>query len=216
MSVGASPLEGLGVPEGFAEAVGADGEALADAERYRAMLAEANEGMNLVGASTLDDFWMRHFVDSAQLRLFAPEAKVWADLGTGAGLPGVILAILLKRTPGARVHLVESVAKKARFLREVADALTLPAQVHLARAEDLKLDVEVVTARACAPLSRLLGYAAPHLRGGAEGLFLKGENVEAEIAEARQSWAFEAQASPSVSNARGRVLRVSNLREARR
>ncbi len=199
------------MPEGFAEAVGADGEALADAERYRVMLVEANGRMNLVGASTLDHFWNRHFVDSAQLRLFAPQAKTWADLGTGAGLPGVVLAILLKRAAGARVHLVESVAKKAGFLREVVSALNLPAEVRHARAEELKLKVDVVTARACAPLHRLFGYAAPHLRGGGEALFLKGESVEAELAEARRTWRFDAEVKPSLSDPRGRVLRVSQL-----
>ena len=213
----ASPLDGLGLPEGFAEAVGATDEALADAERYRAMLAEANEHLNLVGASTLDDFWMRHFVDSAQLRLYAPKAKTWADLGSGAGLPGIVLAVLLKPMNGARVHLVESLTKKARFLREVVEALDLPAEVHHARAEDLRLKVEVVTARACAPMGRLLRYASPLLKGDTLGLFLKGEMWAEEVGDAWTDWRFEAESlAQSLSDPRGHIIGLKNLRRASR
>ena len=169
--------------------------------------------MNLVGASTLDDFWARHALDSAQLLNAAPAgAKTWADLGAGAGFPGLVLAILLKGVAGAKVHLVESMAKKCRFLSEAVTQVTLPAQVHNARAEDLKLKVDVVTARAVAPLERLLTYAAPYMSRGAVGLFLKGQDVEAEIAAARAvAWRFDVQVSPSLSDPRGRVLKIEGL-----
>jgi 16S rRNA (guanine527-N7)-methyltransferase len=107
----------------------------------------------------------------------APDARTWADLGAGAGLPGVVLAILLKDTPGAKIHLVESMAKRCKFLRAVVDDLGLPVEIHNARAEELDLKVDVVTARACAPMVRLLGYAQPYLKRGATGWFLKGQDV---------------------------------------
>ena len=185
MSDAIAPHEAADLPEGFLEAIGATPERRKEIEAYRVMLAAANSQMNLVGASTLGDFWRRHFVDSAQLAWFAPDARIWADLGSGAGLPGVILAILMKGRANGRVHLVESVAKRARFLSEVVAALDLPVVLHHARAESLKLRVDVVTARACAPLSRLLGFAQPYMARGAQGLFLKGQEADAEIAAAR-------------------------------
>ena len=215
MSDAVSPLDGALLPAGFLERVGATANRLADVERFRGMLEAGNARMNLVGPSTLPDFWMRHFVDSAQLLWFAPGARTWADLGAGAGLPGVVLAILLKGREGAHVHLVESMAKRCGFLREAVEALGLSATVHQARAEDLKLKVEVVTARACAPLTRLLGYAAPYLAGRAKALFLKGESAEAEVAEASVSWRFESSLFESLSDPRGRVIELSGLAKVR-
>jgi 16S rRNA (guanine527-N7)-methyltransferase len=189
-----------------------DAARLADVERFRAMLVDANQRMNLVGASTLADFANRHFLDSAQLLRLAPQARRWADLGSGAGLPGLVLAILLKGEAGACVHLVESMAKRCRFLGQVADELALPVQIHNARAETQRISVEVVTARACAPLSRLLAFAEPYFDGGAKGLFLKGAEVDSEIGEARKSWRFAARIHPSLSDERGRIVEVSELR----
>ena len=192
-----------------------DGGRLADAERFRPMLEDANQRMNLVGASTLGDFWNRHFLDSAQLMPLAPGARTWADLGAGAGFPGLILAILLKGHAGARVYLVESMAKRCRFLSEVVAALELPAEVQHARAEDLRLKVDVVTARACAPLPRLLEFARPYLFSGAKGLFLKGAEVESEVELARENWRFALAVHPSLSDPRGRIIEVSELARAR-
>ncbi len=184
---------------------------VSDLAVFREMLIEANARMNLVATASLTQFWRRHVLDSAQLLGHAPEARVWADLGAGAGFPGLVLAILLKCEAGARVHLVESQAKKCRFLDEVVTALGLPAQVHNARAESLKLKVEVVTARACAPLARLLGFAAPYLQRGAKAMFLKGEGVAGEIVVARKTWGFDAVTHPSLSDPRGRILMVSQV-----
>lgn len=203
----ASPLDGRGLPAGFAERVGATPERLADAETFRAMLVEANAVMNLVGDSTLATFWTRHFIDSAQLLWIAPQARVWADLGAGAGLPGIVLAILLKQR-GGHVHLVESMAKRCGFLSRVVEALELPATVHNARAEALELRVDIVSARACAPLPRLLDFAAPYLDRGAMALFLKGESAEREIAQARVAWRFDANTRESLSDRRGRVIEI--------
>ena len=201
--------------QSFAAAAAVTAEQLADLERFRALLAEWNENMNLVGPSALEAFWGRHAFDSAQLLALAPEARTWADLGAGAGFPGLVLAILLRGRDGARVELVESMAKRCRFLQAVVDELHLPARVHNARAESLSLTVDIVTARACAPLPRLLEFAWPYLRKGATGLFLKGQDVEAELAEATISWDLEAELVPSLSDPSGRIVRVKRLRRAR-
>ena len=201
-------------PDGFIEAIGANAERRAQVEAYRVMLARANAQMNLVGESTLGDFWRRHFIDSAQLAWFAPRARVWADIGSGAGLPGIILAILMKGRPGARVHLIESVGKRARFLADVAARLDLPVTLHNARAESLRLSVEVVTARACAPLTRLLGFAHPFIDRGARGLFLTGRAAGAEVEAARARWRFRLEMHESLSDPSGRVLSVTELAHA--
>jgi 16S rRNA (guanine527-N7)-methyltransferase len=200
----------------FAAATGATPAQMTDLERFQGLLADWNERMNLVGPSALEAFWGRHAHDSAQLLVLAPEALTWADLGAGAGFPGLVLAILLKDRPGAHVHLVESMAKRCRFLTAVVEALELPATIHQARAESLSLTVDIVTARACAPAGRLFEFAWPYLRNGARGLFLKGQDIEAELAEATRSWAFEAELLPSRSSPSGRVLLVKRLRRVRR
>ena len=162
--------------------------------------------------SAMAAFWRRHAFDSAQLLALAPDARVWADIGTGAGLPGVVLAILLKEAPGAQVHLIESLAKRCRFLSEVVAVLQLPAKVHHGRAEDTRLTgIEVVTARACAPLSRLLGYAEPLMRKEVRGLFLKGRDVEIELAEAWRTWSFQGELTPSRSDPSGRIVSIERL-----
>lgn len=212
MSVAAPPPEAPALPDGFFTAIGMTAERREDIARYRAMLAEANRHMNLVGASTLEDFERRHVIDSAQLVWFEPQARVWADLGSGAGLPGIILAILMKGRSGGHVHLVESMAKRCRFLSEVAHALDLPVTLHHGRAETMSFPVEVVTARACAPLTKLLDFARPFLRTGARGLFLKGQDVDNEVREAGRRWRFESRAFQSLSDSRGRVLALEGLR----
>ena len=195
----------------FAARTGATAEQVADLERLQEMLVDWNARMNLVSAASLEDYWSRHVFDSAQLLRRTPESRVWVDIGAGAGFPGVVLAILLKGTAGAKVHLVESRAKPCRFLEAVVETLGLPAEVHAARAEDLSLRADVVTARAVAPLDRLLGFARPYLSRGATGLFLKSEGVEAEIAEARKAWRFTYDVSPSASDSRGRIVKVEGL-----
>jgi len=219
MSV-AAPPEPAGMEvvdaETFARASAATPSQVADLERFRALLADWNARMNLVGPATLEVFWNRHAWDSAQLLSVAPDARVWADLGAGAGLPGVVLATMGKGKEGFHVHLVESMAKRCRFLTEVVGELDLPATVHNSRAEDLQLPVDIVTARACAPLSRLLGYARPYLKAGAVGLFLKGQDVAAELSEASRSWELEADTIQSRSDARGRIVRVRRLGRARK
>jgi 16S rRNA (guanine527-N7)-methyltransferase len=215
MSVAARPEAVVSDRESFARASGATEAQLADLDRFLAMLTEGNAVMNLVGPKTLPEFWNRHAWDSAQLLGLAPEALRWADLGAGAGFPGLVLAILGRGREGFHVHLVESMAKRCRFLDEVVGALSLPATVHNDRAENLQLSVDIVTARACAPMARLLGYARPHLQAGATGLFLKGQDVASELEEATRSWKMEVEIIPSLSDERGRIVRVRRLKRVR-
>jgi len=196
----------------FQAATGASPAQMADLDTFRTALADWNTRMNLVGPSALAEFWLRHAYDSAQLLRLEPEALRWADLGAGAGFPGLVLAIFLKGRPGAMVHLVESMAKRCRFLEDIVSRLALPAQVHHARAEDLDISVDVVAARACAPLSRLFRYAQPYLRRGAIGLFMKGQDVVAELEMATTFWRFEAELVDSLSHTDGRIVRMRKLR----
>jgi 16S rRNA (guanine527-N7)-methyltransferase len=201
--------------EGFQTLTEATPAQMADLETFRHRLIETNAVMNLVGPDTLPDFWNRHAWDSAQLLGHAPDALRWADLGAGAGLPGIVLAILLKGRPGAHIFLIDSLSKRCRFLDGLVKELSLPATVINGRAEDQKVTVEVVTARAVAPLDRLLGYAQPYLQAGAVGVFLKGERCEAELIEARRQWHFEAELAVSKSDARGRILSIRRVRRVR-
>ena len=199
----------------FAARTGASDAQVGDLAQLQALLADWNGRMNLVSAASLDAFWARHAFDSAQLLPLAGAARTWVDIGAGAGFPGLVLAILLKGVAGSTVHLVESQAKRCRFLSAAVDALALPAAVHNARAEALSLQADIVTARAVAPLGRLLGFAQPYFAKGATGLFLKSETVEAEIADARAAWRFTCKVTPSVSDPRGRIIKVEGLTRAR-
>ena len=193
----------------------ASAEQITDLEAFRLRLVEANAVMNLVGPDSLPDFWNRHVWDSAQLLDLAPDAKTWADLGAGAGFPGLVLSIMLKGRDGAHVWLIDSLAKRCRFLQEVVNALSLPATVIVGRAEAQTVTCDIVTARAVAPMEKLLGYAQPYFQRGAQGLFLKGERAESELIEARKSWHFEAELAPSQSDVRGRIVTIRSLRRAR-
>lgn len=199
----------------FRDQTGASDANIADLQAFLVMLTEANEVMNLVGPDTIPDFWNRHAWDSAQLVDLAPEAKTWADLGAGAGFPGVVLAILLKDRPDAHVWLIDSLGKRCRFLQTIVDALELPATVINGRAEEQTIKVDIVTARAVAAMEKLLGYAQPYFQRGAKGLFLKGEKAEAELKEARRVWQFEAELTVSRSDPRGRIVSLGGLRRVR-
>jgi 16S rRNA (guanine527-N7)-methyltransferase len=186
-------------------------ETLLRLDRYVLLLRRWQKIKNLVGPRTLDEIWTRHVVDSLQLLDYGGGAKIWCDLGSGAGLPGLVLAAALVETPGARVHCVESNRRKAAFLREAARDLDVPVVVHDRRAEDVvgELEgIEIVTARALAPLGDLLDLAAILLKKNSVGLFLKGQDVDRELTEAAKSWTFKASVMPSVTDPSGRVVRV--------
>lgn len=192
---------------------GVSRETLASLERYVEELRRWQRIKNLVGPGTLDQVWTRHIADSLQLAGLAPEAKRWLDLGSGAGLPGLPLAILGQGRAGFHVHLVESNARKCAFLRHAARACAAPVTVHEARLEavipGLVGAVDVVTARALAPLGQLIAWTAPLLKSGITGLFPKGREVEAELTEARKSWTFEADLVPSQTDAAARIVRLT-------
>lgn len=198
-------------PTEFQSLTNATPAQMGDLERFITRLTEANAVMNLIGPDTLPDVWNRHIWDSAQLLEHAPSAQAWADLGAGAGFPGIVLAIMLKTQPKSHVWLIDSLGKRCRFLQEIVDGLSLRATVLNGRAEDNAVTVEVVTARAVAPMEKLLGYAQPYLQRGATGLFLKGEKAEAEVAEARKVWQFKSNLSISRSDPRGRIVSVRGI-----
>ncbi|HEV7879182.1 16S rRNA (guanine(527)-N(7))-methyltransferase RsmG [Bradyrhizobium sp.] len=161
-------------------------------DRYVDLLLQWQAKTNLVASSTLPNLWTRHISDSLQLLTLAPDAKIWVDLGSGGGFPGVVLACSMAGTPGAMVHLVERNAKKAAFLREALRITGAAGTVHLAdigdSVESLSGPADCVTARAVAPLHQLVGYAEPLVGKGAKALFLKGQDVEAELTEATKYW----------------------------
>ena len=185
MTVGADKAAALALTP-----VSRETEARLDA--YVELLLRWQAKINLVASSTLPQLWTRHVADSLQLLSLAPNAKTWVDLGSGGGFPGVVLACALANTPGASVHLVERNAKKAAFLREALRITGAPAIIHLTDIGDcvdsFGGDVDCVTARALAPLHQLVGFAEPLVTNGAKALFLKGQDVEAELTEATKYW----------------------------
>jgi 16S rRNA (guanine527-N7)-methyltransferase len=174
-----------------------------------------SEHSNLVARSTLPVIWTRHIADSLQLLTLAPGALTWADFGSGGGFPGIPIACALADEPGAKVHLVESVGKKANFLREVVQKLGLPAVVHQERAEKFAETcaetVHVVTARALAPLKTLCDQAFPLIAKGTLGIFPKGQDVDAELTEAAKYWSIQASIVPSVTSPASSIVIVRSL-----
>jgi 16S rRNA (guanine527-N7)-methyltransferase len=191
-------------------------ETLAKLDVFVDELLRVSPHMNLIARSTVPSIWTRHIADSLQLLALAPAAKCWVDLGSGAGFPGLVIACALAGQDGAVVHLVESIGKKAAFLRDTADRLQAPAIVHAVRIEDFVQNFtdnpDVVCARALAPLNRLLRLAQPLLKKGAQGLFPKGQDVEAELTEASKYWNIDAELVPSRTSAAGRIVVVRGLR----
>jgi 16S rRNA (guanine527-N7)-methyltransferase len=167
-------------------------EAEARLDRYVDLLLQWQAKTNLVASSTLPNLWTRHISDSLQLLALAPAAKIWIDLGSGGGFPGVVLACALAETPGAMVHLVERNARKAAFLREALRITGAAGTIHLTEIGDyvdsVPGAVDCVTARAVAPLHQLVGFAEPLVGKGTKALFLKGQDVEAELTEATKYW----------------------------
>jgi 16S rRNA (guanine527-N7)-methyltransferase len=190
-------------------------DALARLDKYAALLTEWQSRINLVAPSTVPQLWTRHIADSLQLLRHAPDARIWIDLGSGAGFPGIPIACALAQTPGVQVHLVESNGKKAAFLREAVRITAAPAQVHAERIENYGESyagkTDVVTARALAPLNSLLDQALPFMAEGAIGLFLKGQDIEAELTDSSKRWSVEATKASSVTDPEGCVLIVRSL-----
>ena len=208
-----APIRG---PQDFAEALKVPRETIHRLSRYAELLAHWQKRTNLVAPSTLPTLWSRHFADSAQLRDLAPEARLWLDLGSGAGFPGLVVAILQAGRPDFRMHLVESNQKKCAFLAEVARATEAPVDIHAMRIEQLaesaqSLKPDMVSARALAALPRLFELAAPFFGERTKGLFLKGREAEAEIEAARSKWEFPSRLHPSLTSASSHVVEVTEL-----
>jgi 16S rRNA (guanine527-N7)-methyltransferase len=201
-------------PEDFARLAQADAAVMARLSKYETVLKDWNAHTNLVAPSTLAHAWERHFWDSAQLlELIPPETKTIADIGSGAGFPGLVLAALLHGKTDATFHLIDATQKKCRFLAEAAQAMGVTVQVHWARAETLSpFAADLVTARAVAALDTLFGWVERHSRPGGLALLLKGQKANEELTAARRTWDFEAKVIPSRSDSAGAVLCVTGLK----
>ena len=185
-------------------------ETVARLDRFAALLLDWHGRMNLIAASTVPTLWTRHIADSLQLLAIAPQARKWADLGSGGGFPGLPIACALAEQNSAEVHLIESNKKKAAFLREAVRVTGAPAVVHAERVADFaqasRGELDAVTARALAPLPELLSIAYPLLKRGALGLFPKGQDVEAELTHTTKCWNIQASLVPSRTDPKSRVV----------
>ena len=201
--------------EGFARKAPVHPGSIDDYAHWQALLRKWNARINLVAPGTLDAFWTRHALDSAQLvPLVPPDTRVIADFGSGAGFPAIALAIEAKHArTDWHVHLMESAGKKASFLKTVIRELGLEATVHRTRIEATgTLEADLVTARAFAPLPRLLPMARHHLADDGTLLLLKGEGIETEVADAREDWSFKLQKHRSLTDEAGCIALISGLR----
>lgn len=199
--------------EDFARDLDVSRETLARFAAYAALLEKWNRRINLVGRDTLDDLWRRHFLDSAQLLALLPAApegrpRVIADLGSGAGFPGLVLALL----GAGELHLIESDLKKCAFLREAARETGAAVTIHAGRIEEVtELEADLVTARALAPLEKLLDYARPLLRPGGTALLLKGRGAEQELTALGGHATMTIGRTPSRSDKAGVILSIEGL-----
>jgi 16S rRNA (guanine527-N7)-methyltransferase len=184
-------------------------------DAYVDLLGQWQTKTNLIAPSTLPQLWTRHIADSLQLLSLAPRAKLWADLGSGGGFPGVVLACALAGVEGARVDLVERNTKKAAFLREAIRVTAAPAVIHNADIGDYveRLDdrIDCVTARALAPLQMLLGFAEPLVKQGTRAMFLKGQDVESELTEATKYWNIEPRIHSSRTGGGGWIVELDRI-----
>lgn len=206
-------------PEQFAAAAKIHPDSLRDYTIWERQLRKWNARINLVAPKSLPDFWSRHALDSAQILHFIPkEAKFIVDFGSGAGFPALSVAIAAKQeAPDRIIHLLESAGKKASFLKSVSRETGVNTVIHADRIEAVEpLQADVITARAFAPLYRLLPLADRHLAKGGQLILLKGERVDEEIEEASQGWMFHVKKQPSLSDDGGSILILTDLRPVSR
>lgn len=195
-------------PEACAEAAGYQAEQAEKLQIYVDTLLKWQKAINLVGPATLKDPWRRHILDSAQIKEDIPSGAKVVDLGSGAGFPGLVLAMLID----ADIHLVESDQRKGAFLREVARLTDTQLTIHTARLEDLdELNADIVTARALAPLERLLPWVSRHLKSGGKAMLFKGAGVDEELTLACKNWTMNMVKKPSQSDPDATILVVEDL-----
>lgn len=198
----------------FRRATDVSRETLDRLEAYAALLAKWQRTINLVSSATLPDLWRRHFLDSAQLApliLAANPAPRCADIGTGAGFPGMVLAIM----GVGDWTLIDSDRKKLVFLQEAARVTGVSVKLLPSRLEAVEgVIADIVTARALAPLGKLLGYAAPLLADGGSAFFLKGRDADSELAEASGQWAFRSTTFPSATDAEAKIVQIQDVARA--
>jgi 16S rRNA (guanine527-N7)-methyltransferase len=212
----ATDEDGFG-PDDVIRLTGVSRETFERVSGYLDLLDRWRERINLIGPGEGRHLWRRHVLDSLQLvEQISSEDKSVADLGSGAGFPGLILACALAERSGASVTLVEKSPRKSEFLRAAGKELGLPVSVLTIRLEDAPGALfDVVTARALAPLPKLLGFAASWLKPSGKALLMKGRDTATELAEAREAWTFDLSILDSQSSPEGRVLKVSSLRSRR-
>lgn len=182
-------------------------------EAYVALIRKWQRAENLISPRTLPELWSRHIADCAQIVPLFPETRVWLDLGTGAGLPGIVVALLAPA--GSHVHLIESNTRKCAFLRTVIRETGAPATVHEGRAEKVlagwEAPVDRVIARALASLGQLFTLAAPLMTRGVRAGFHKGDDFRREVTEASQNWSFDLVEYPSRVAEGSVILDIGNL-----
>lgn len=192
-------------------------ETLARLKAYEALVRKWNPAINLVSPRSLDEIWSRHITDSVQLfGLVRPNGGIWADLGSGGGFPGLVVAILARElAPDLTTILVESDGRKSAFLMTVIRELGLKAQVQAKRIEAIDpLGADYLSARALASLTVLFGFAERHLAKGGICVFPKGERWRDEVAEAEKLWAFEAECHPSATDEAAQILILRGVKRA--
>ncbi len=209
-------------PEDFRSVFDVSRESIEKLVIYASELKRWQKTINLVAPSTLDDIWTRHFADSAQLLALVPDltpAGRWIDLGSGAGFPGMVIAILRAGLPGAEgrtVTLIESDTRKAAFLGEIARKTAtvvdiVPKRIEIVSTQSKLPGVQVVSARALAPLSRLIGLALPLFGPHTVGVFPKGQDAGQEVEAARETWGFDGRLVPSLTDPDARIVVVSRV-----
>jgi len=184
-------------------------------DAYLDLLRQWQAKTNLVAPSTLPQLWTRHVADSLQLLALAPKARRWLDFGSGGGFPGIVLACAMAGHDGGHVTLVERNAKKAAFLREALRVTGSPGTVMLADIGDnvdrFPQGLDCITARAVAPLHQLIGFARPLMTEGRKALFLKGQDVEAELTEATRYWKIDPQLHASLTGGHGWIVEIDRI-----
>ena len=201
----------------FEAALDVSRETMDRLDSYEVLLTNWNKAINLVARSTIPGLWQRHFLDSAQVFVQLPEStRVLVDMGSGAGLPGLVIAVLAAEAqPNLKVVCIESDQRKAVFLRTVIRELDLNASVITNRIENIDpIGADVVAARALAPLPTLLSLATRHLRPDGAAIFLKGSGYLQEVGQAESEWVFDIQTIPSKTDSEGAVLILGGIRRA--